>query len=190
MQNGTGYTLRCDGYDPSWFVAMIVKGRKVGINTDNPGDYNLAVNGTAAKTGGGSWSSMSDARLKTVHGAYSRGLSDIVALQPVRFNYIPDNPRQYDAETEQIGFVAQEVMKIFPEAVNTCEDGYLDFNMHAVNVAMVNAIRELKAENDLLKNELNRLKAENAGMHLKDEQLYLRMEKLEQLISVAAEIRQ
>ncbi|HBE43574.1 MAG TPA: hypothetical protein DDW27_20730 [Bacteroidales bacterium] len=47
--------------------------------------------------------------------------------------------------------VSYVLKKVFPEAVNECKNGYLDFNMHAVNVAMVNAIKELKAENDDLK---------------------------------------
>ena len=37
-------------------------------------------------------------------------------------------------------------------------DGYLDFNMHPVNVAFVNSIKELKAENDSLKAENAMLK--------------------------------
>jgi cell division protein FtsB len=39
------------------------------------------------------------------------------------------------------------------EAISEGEDGYLDFNMHPVNVAVVNSIKELKAENEALKTE-------------------------------------
>jgi regulator of replication initiation timing len=45
--------------------------------------------------------------------------------------------------------------------------------MHAVNVAVINAIKELKAEND-------RLKSEN-------EQLNTRLEKIEALVNIKAE---
>jgi len=160
IQQGTGYSLRCDGYDPGWFVAMIVKGRKVGINTENPGDWNLAVNGSAAKTGGGSWSTLSDARLKTINGNYSKGLNEIIALQPVLFNYIAGNPYGYDSDMEQIGFVAQEVQKIFPEAVSTGSDGYLDFNIHAINVALINAVKEQQALIELLMQRIENLEEE------------------------------
>lgn len=172
-QQGAGYSLRCDGYDPNWFVAMIVKGRKVGINTDNPGDYNLAVNGSAAKTGGGSWSNLSDGRLKTINGNYEKGLSEIIALRPVRFNYTENNPRQLDHKTEQIGFIAQEVRDIFPEAVGLGSDGYYDFNMHPLNVALINAMKELKAEND-------RLKADHAA-------IVARLELLEKAVATVAQ---
>jgi len=50
-----------------------------------------------------------------------------------------------DSQKEQIGFIAQEVLKVFPEAVTEAKDGYLDFNMHPVNVALVNAIKELQS---------------------------------------------
>jgi regulator of replication initiation timing len=77
------------------------------------------------------------------------------------------------SDVEQVGFVAQEVQKVFPEAVNEGEDGLLDFNMHPVNVALVNAIKELKAEND-------RLKAEN-------EKINARLDKIEGFFSLKAE---
>jgi predicted RNase H-like nuclease (RuvC/YqgF family) len=66
-----------------------------------------------------------------------------------------------------VGFSAQEVQKIFPECVGTDEDGYLNFNMHAILVAYSNAIKELhqsnnklQQENALLKSELQELKNE------------------------------
>jgi septation ring formation regulator EzrA len=64
-----------------------------------------------------------------------------------------NNPRELSSNIEQVGFVAQEVQKIFPEAVSEAEDGYLDFNIHAINIALVNAVKELKAENEQLKAE-------------------------------------
>ena len=85
-------------------------------------------------------------------------MAEIDLLNPVRFIYKSDNPRNLPSNHEYIGFIAQEVQEIFPEAVSEGKDGYLDFNMHAVNVAMVNAIKELKAENDILKEEIENLK--------------------------------
>ncbi len=48
-------------------------------------------------------------------------------------------------QEEAIGFSAQEVQKIFPEAVGVDDDGYLNFNMHSILVAYVNAIKEQQA---------------------------------------------
>jgi hypothetical protein len=132
-------------------------GGNVGIGTNSPG-YLLEVAGTAGKPDGGSWSNSSDARLKAIQGYYSKGLDDIALLQPVKFNYKTGNPRSLPSDEDFIGFIAQEVQGVFPEAVTVGDDGYLDFNMHAVNVAMVNAIKELKVENDHLKREIEALK--------------------------------
>jgi len=130
----------------------------IGTGTSSVG-YKLAVNGSAAKPGGGSWSVYSDARLKDVTGGYSRGLDAVLGLNPVMFRYKEDNPRGLPTDEEYIGFVAQEVKEVFPEAVSEDDDGYLDFNMHPVNVALVNAVRELKAENDALRKEIQQIKA-------------------------------
>ena len=67
---------------------------------------------------------------------------------PVTFFYKEGNPRGLPSHEENIGFVAQEVQDVFPEAVHEGENGFLDFNMDPVNVALVNAAKELKAEND------------------------------------------
>jgi hypothetical protein len=150
----------------------------VGINTTTP-NYNLDVNGTAGKTGGGSWSTSSDIRLKNVTGNYNKGLSEITALQPVLFTYKIANPRNLPSDAEQIGFVAQDVQKVFPEAVTEAEDGYLDFNIHAINVAVVNALKELKTEND-------QLKAENEILKSKNELIESRLTNLEKIIGVSA----
>lgn len=129
----------------------------VGIKTNSLSTYELVVNGQAAKTGGGTWSNYSDIRLKNILGQYDKGLNDIIKLRPVTFRYKDGNSLGLDCENEQVGFIAQEVQEIFPEAVNEAAEGYLDFNMHSVNVALVNAVRELKQENDELKARLERL---------------------------------
>lgn len=150
---------------------VILKNGSVGIGVDAP-VYTLAVSGTAAKTGGGSWTNLSDRRLKDIKGEYSKGLNEIIALRPVIFNYKKDNPLKLNSIELQVGFVAQEVQEVFPEAVSMNSEGYLDFNMHAVNVALVNAIKELKAEND-------RLKAENERLKDQTRQFESRLSKLE-----------
>ncbi len=146
-----------------------INGGNLGIGTAFPTEK-LIVIGNAGKTVGGTvWLNSSDLRLKNVLGDYTKGLIEIALLQTVRYKYKTDNPRQLDSNEEQIGFVAQEVQKIFPEAVTEGADGYLDFNMHPINVAVVNAIKELKAENDSLK-------AEN-------EKVNTRLEKIEALLN-------
>lgn len=66
--------------------------------------------------------------------------------------------------------MAQEVQKLIPEAVSERNDGYLDLDTTPIGYAVINAIRELKAENDAqqrqidgLKKRLEALKAERDG---------------------------
>ncbi len=133
--------------------------------TASPG-YKLVVYGSAAKSDGSSWSIISDKRLKNITGNYQKGLTQIIALQPVKFTYKEGNPRELSAENEHIGFIAQEVQKIFPEAVSKADDGYLDFNIHAIHVAMVNAIKELKQINDDLSDKVKNLESRMEMMEL------------------------
>jgi hypothetical protein len=86
-------------------------------------------------------------------------LDAIASLRPVSFFYKQDNPRGLPSNEENIGLIAQEVQEVFPEAVSEGPDGYLDFNMHPVNVALVNAVKELKAEKEALRQEIRQIKA-------------------------------
>lgn len=171
-----GLTINNNAYSIAIFAKQ--SNAYVGLGTTAP-TQKLHVVGNAYKTEGGtSWATSSDLRLKTVLGGYDKGLEAITALKAVRFVYNAGNPRQLVAGMEQVGFVAQEVQKVFPEAVTRAEDGYLDFNIHAINVALVNAVSELKAEND-------RLKAQNATLAEGQEMVKSQLER--QQVAFSAE---
>ena len=162
--NGT--VLRCQGdaaiyYNDNFFSwgsggNFNVFWDGVGINTSNV-NYNLEVNGTAGKSGGGSWSNSSDIRLKDVTCNYNRGLEEILNLNPVIYKYKKDNARELPSDEEYVGFIAQDVQDYFPKSVSEGDDGYLDFNMHSINVAVINAIKELSSENKALKKRIEQL---------------------------------
>ncbi len=154
--SGTGSTVAHFVSDDNSLLYIREDGN-VGIGTTTPG-FTLEVIGTAAKTGGGSWSVSSDRRLKDIHNDYHKGLAEILQLKPVTFNYKAGNPRNLPSSEEYIGFVAQDVKDIFPEAVNEGEDGYLDFNMHAVNVALVNAVKEQQKMIESQQQEIDEMK--------------------------------
>jgi hypothetical protein len=172
LNNGiaSGAALRCNGDEALWYNGtyfswgyagqynFIGNKLRIGGNGNTAPAYTLYVDGTAAKSSAGTaWVVSSDAQLKNIRGNYEKGLQEIMNLQPVQFNYLPNNARKLNATNVQVGFVAQDVQKYFPEAVTMAEDGYLDFDIHPLNVAVFNAIRELKAENDMLKARLEKL---------------------------------
>ncbi|HEX7294225.1 MAG TPA: tail fiber domain-containing protein [Pyrinomonadaceae bacterium] len=130
----------------------------VGIGTQAPTDT-LSVSGTASKTGGGSWSVFSDERLKNIRGHFNRGLSAVMQLQPLRFEYKPDNALGLKSETENIGFGAQALQQIVPEAVTKNQNGYLQVNNDPILWTMLNAIKEQQAEILKLQKEVRQLRA-------------------------------
>jgi trimeric autotransporter adhesin len=158
----------------------------IGSVAADPGANMLVVNGAAAKPGGGSWSTWSDIRLKNIQGNYEKGLKEISLLQPVKFTYKAGNPCNLPSDQNYVGFVAQEVQKVFPEAVSEGNDGYLTLDANAINVAMVNAFKELKAENDQLKLESEKLKSENELLKSKNEQIESRLTSIEKIIGASA----
>jgi len=153
---GSDDTIRLFGSNFSGITVTSIG--NVGIGTENPGSYKLAVNGSAAKPGGGSWSNFSDVRLKEVHGQFQAGLSEVTKLNPVRCSYKQDNELKLPTGREFIGLVAQEVQKVIPEAVSENEKGYLMVDNDPIIWAMVNAIKELKGENQELRAQNQEMK--------------------------------
>lgn len=130
----------------------------VGIGTTAPTDL-LSVNGSASKPGGGSWSVFSDERLKNIKGNYNRGLNALMQLQPLRYEYKPNNALGLKSPGEHIGFRAQALQKVLPEAVSATESGYLTVNNDPIIMTMLNAIKEQQKEIEQLKAEVRRLRA-------------------------------
>ncbi len=139
-------------------AVMTFTGGNVGIGTNAPTDK-LSVNGTASKSGGGSWAVFSDLRLKNIKGNYTSGLSAVMKLQPLRYQYKPDNALGIKSEGEYIGFGAQAVQKVIPEAVTTNSSGYLMVNNDPIIWTMLNAIKEQQKEIVELKKQIRQLRA-------------------------------
>jgi hypothetical protein len=139
-------------------AVMTFTGGNVGIGTNAPTDK-LSVNGTASKPGGGTWAVFSDERLKNIKGNYNSGLSAVMKLQPLRYEYKPDNALGIKSEGEHIGFGAQAVQKVIPEAVTTNGSGYLMVNNDPIIWTMLNAIKEQQQEIVELKKQIRQLRA-------------------------------
>ncbi len=138
------------------FVDVGAAGR-VGIGTSAP-DQMLSVNGNASKVGGGSWATFSDKRLKNIKSPFTTGLSAVMKLQPVRYEYKTKNALGLPNEGEHVGFGAQDVQKVIPEAVTANSQGYLMVNNDPIIWTMLNAIKEQQKEIQELKQEIRRLR--------------------------------
>jgi len=132
---------------------------QVGIGTSAP-DLKLSVSGDADKSvGGGSWQFFSDERLKNIKGGFNSGLKAVMQLQPIRFVYKRDNPLGLQSELEQVGFGAQALQKVIPEAVSKNTNGYLMVNNDPIIWTMLNAIKEQQKEIAELKGQVQKLRA-------------------------------
>jgi hypothetical protein len=98
---------------------------------------------------------LSDVRLKKNIQPYSPVLDKLVRLQPVTYNWRVEEYPQYRFGTEKSsGLIAQEVEKVFPEMVSVDEGGFRRVNYGELPLLMLQAIRDLKAENDSLREQL------------------------------------
>ena len=130
----------------------------VGIGTNAPTDT-LSVNGTASKTGGGSWAVFSDERLKNIKGDFNSGLKALMQLQPLRYEYKRNNALGLNSSGEHIGFGASALQKVIPEAVTSTSEGYLQVNNDPIIWTMLNAIKEQQKEIEELKGQIRKLQA-------------------------------
>tara|TARA_R110000868_G_C10946726_1_gene767480 strand:+ start:882 stop:2087 length:1206 start_codon:yes stop_codon:yes gene_type:complete len=141
-------------------------GGKVGIGLDTI-SYQLQLStDSAAKPSTNTWTIVSDSRIKTETGEYTKGLDAVCALRPITYQYNGAAGFAVDGK-ENISIIAQEAMQHFPECVGTFEallnksdeekTELYNWNGHALTFALVNAVKELKASNDALAARVNQL---------------------------------
>jgi hypothetical protein len=123
------------------YLVLNALGGNIGIGTTIPA-YTLHVVGDAGLSTGTAWTNASDIRLKDVHGDYEYGLNEVLKLHTVRFNYKKSNPLGLPNDKPMIGFIAQEVQEVIPEAVHKNKNGYLELNVDPIHWAVVNALKE------------------------------------------------
>jgi hypothetical protein len=146
------------GTNVSQANTMAIMGGKVGIGTTTPSQILTVYNGTStgAYTTTG-WTHSSDLRLKTNIVPISDVFTNIMKMQGVYYEWKNDTGKR------QIGFIAQDIEILFPEVVDTDENGYKSIAYGQLSAILVEAIKELKTENEELKKQLmeinNRLNA-------------------------------
>jgi len=151
-----------------------INGGGLGIGTTAPtqalhvvGNIRVSAIGSGAYWGpvnrtfdGTFTTSSSDIRLKENVKTINGGLNKVMQLRGVTFTW-KSNPEYGN----RIGFIAQELEQVLPELVFTNDvDGYKGINYAEVTAVLVEAIKDLKTEND-------QMKAENEKMNARIERL-------------------
>ncbi|MGZ3769156.1 MAG: tail fiber domain-containing protein [Bdellovibrio sp.] len=185
---------------------MVLNSGLVGIGTPSPTAL-LHVNGSALAT---AWNTSSDIRLKEHISEIENPLEKILSLRGVEFDWRKDieQPTQHK-QTHDIGVIAQEVEKQFPEAVTTAKDGYKSVAYAKLVSPIIGAIKNLynrirgiedqqttqarqiaslkkqtdskvdKTEFEVLKMENSQLKAEVDKAKKENAEIKARLERLE-----------
>ncbi|MBU0502754.1 MAG: tail fiber domain-containing protein, partial [Candidatus Omnitrophota bacterium] len=122
----------------------------------------LRINGATWCTSG-SWSG-SDIRWKKNISTLNNPLPKLLRLRGVTFEW----KNQEETNTpglpagKQIGIIAQEIEKEFPELVSTDKDGYKAFSYDKFTAVLLEAIKEQQKEIQEQQNEIKDLKFESA----------------------------
>ena len=165
----TGNQYNSIYYSDSGGTAL--SGQIFALNYKTPGvnsatnAYQFYGDGTANKTGGGSWGSVSDARLKDNVVPLTGALDKITALNPVSYTW-----KINTVNDPSVGFIAQEVQTVIPNAVTahkptTEESQFVNDQtltigwQNDMTAYLVGAIKELKAIVDAQTAEIAALKA-------------------------------
>jgi hypothetical protein len=129
----------------------------VGIGTAPSVVFKLDVAGAAHAT---SFPTSSDARLKTKIAPLTNVLEKLQQIRGISFdwNEVYQSLGRSSGHRE-IGVVAQEVEAVFPELIHTWgEESYKAVDYGRLTAVLVEAVKELKADNEALRAELDSLK--------------------------------
>ncbi|MCM1073667.1 MAG: tail fiber domain-containing protein, partial [Bacteroides sp.] len=105
----------------------------------------------------------SDRRLKNVGKTFNSGLDKIKKLEVFNYTFKED-----ESQTPRVGVMAQDLQKVFPNAVFKGEDGFLRIRMEDMFYAVINAVKELDSRLSVLEQKQKKI-----------DELEKRVEKLE-----------
>ena len=123
--------------------------------SDDKGAFR-SFNGNKFNTGSWGWS---DKRLKYVGKENTSGLDKIRQLKVFNYTFKKD-----ETKTPRVGVIAQDLQKVFPDAVKKGSDGFLIIRMEDIFFAVINAIKELDARVTALEKENQFLKEQNKAL--------------------------
>ena len=145
---------------------------------------NFVVRGSGMATMPSTDDITSDRRLKNVKGENTAGLEEVRKLKVFDYTFKKD-----ENKTPRVGVMAQDLEKIFPNAVTKGDDGYLRIRMEDMFYAVINAVKQLdklvqEVVEDVkeLVNRVNTHDSEIEQLKRENAELKARMDKLEKLI--------
>lgn len=130
---------------------------KVGIGqTDR--EYNLFVVGDIGCTG--DVFTYTDTKMKSNIEPIGKALDIIGQINGVKYDWNSDTKSDLNiSEGRQVGLLASDIEKVLPEIVKADQEGNKMVAYTKLTAVLVEAVKELKAENDQLRQRIERLEA-------------------------------
>ncbi|RZK18730.1 MAG: hypothetical protein EOO43_12295, partial [Flavobacterium sp.] len=144
------------------------------------GDGNAILAGNLVTNGS---SSSSDKRYKRDFSSIANPLNKVLQMNGFQYYWKQEEFKEKNfPATRQLGFIAQEVEMLFPELVETDEKGYKSVDYARLTPVLVEAIKELKKENDRIINENIGIREQSAFISKENASIRKDVESLKTLI--------
>lgn len=134
----------------------------VGIGTSTPSHQLRLSTDSAAKPTTNTWTIASDERIKTNIAPYTKGLNELMQVEPITYDY--NGKGGFLAGPGGVSILAQQLQPVFPECISTFtgklnEDDVSDtellaYDGHAITFALINAVKELGARVEALEAQI------------------------------------
>ncbi len=174
-KNSKGYYSICLGNSSGPSSSNSTSGIWLGPNTISYGASNIYF-------GSDTLSSLittttSDRRLKNVGEEFTGGIDELNKLKFYNYTFKKD-----DKKTPQVGVIAQDLRKVYPNAVTKDSDGFLRIRKDELFYSALNAIKDLFKRLAETIDRVKALETRNAELEKRNADLEKRIEKLEKLL--------
>lgn len=170
-----------DGYRWSTTYTDLSLGKTCNPNRDNHEKLNIDINYAHGGENSCCPDLASDIRLKDLTTIFDDGLNAINRLTVYNYTYKADEEQQ-----PQVGVIAQDLKRVFPNAVSKDKNGYYQIRWDEMFYAAINAIKTLDSKVEALASRVSKdrariatLKKDNANLEKKLNSLANELTELE-----------
>lgn len=176
-QGGLNFWKPWPSNNPANAILFLRDDHRIGVGTTGDVNYRLDINGRLRAVSG-FWTG-SDQTIKKDIKPYNNGLNVLMQIKPVSYRYKQSLQRysseNWESETDskqktikaessvqvddrdQLGFIAQELEKVLPEAVMKDSKGIYSINYDILIPVLVNAFQVQQQEIEVLKAKIEKI---------------------------------